>query len=116
MKISKRISKGEQGSYFKGVSRWMKRNAIMLQSIGATTLLMWPIVTSIFVAESVQHKWLGGGIIYFVIVIMLWFFVSITVEEIKERKRSKQREEDRLRHSQWLFEESLRRLDKKLNK
>ena len=116
MKTNKTISKGEQGSYFKSVSRWMKRNATMLQSIGATTLLMWPLVVSIFVAESVQHKWLGGGIIYFVIVVTLWFFISITVEEIKERKRSKQREEDRLRHSQWLFEESLRSLINKLNK
>ena len=116
MKTNKRIPKGEQGSYFKGVSKWMKRNATMLQSIGATAILMWPVVTSIFVPESVQEEWLGGGIIYFVAVSMLWFFVSITVEEVKERKRSKQREEDRIKHSQWLWEESLRRLDKKLNK
>ena len=115
MKTNKTISKGEQGSYFKSVSRWMKRNATMLQSIGATTLLMWPLVVSIFVAESVQHKWVGGGIIYFVTVIMLWFFVSITVEETKEHKRSKQREKDRIKHSQWLWEESLKNLDKRLN-
>ena len=116
MKTNKRIPKGEQGSYFKGVSKWMKRNATMLQSIGATVFLMWPIVTSLFVAEAVQRKWLEGGIIYFVAVSMLWFFVAITVEEIKEYKRAKKREEDRLKHSQWLWEESLRRLDKKLNK